>query len=389
MAQYTINSQYASLIALDTHARTTTAKGIDLETGITKVKRFNDCPSPAEIASWIKSNFSGPHYCAYESGCTGFYLCRELRNLDIDCDVIAVSSIARSSDDKKRKDDRRDAKRLLNELLVPSSSLSRVWIPDEQCEGIRDLLRCYRDGANALKRLKQQLLALLLRHGYVFNEKTSTDKNKKNWSKAFDRWLDLVDLGTPEANETLTFYRSAITENSEYNARMRTRIEKVAETSRWKPYVDAFCCIKGIEVYSALVYASEFGDFSRFKNGRSASMYVGVTPKSHASGNTQIANGHITKSGNSQLRVTFVEGCSSLSRRKYAPVKVGSDQIVSERIISACNSCNKRLINRHRHLTEDLNKKANVAKIAIVNEMVRWVWAVGCMVQEEQQGKAR
>lgn len=180
MTRYAINSQKTSLITFDNHARTATTKGIDLETGTTKVKRFNDCLSPAEIVSWIKNNFSGSHYCAYEFGCTGFYLCREFRSVETDCDVIAVSSIARSSDNKKRKDDRRDAKRLLNELLTPSSSLSRAWIPDAECEGVRDLLRCYRDGASALKRLKQQLLALLLRHGYVFNEKTPTDKNKKN-----------------------------------------------------------------------------------------------------------------------------------------------------------------------------------------------------------------
>ena len=385
MAQYTINSEYASLIALDTHARTVTAKGINLETGETKLKRFNGCPSPEVIAAWIHANFQAPHYAAYESGCTGFFLCRELRNLGIDCDVIAISSIARSTDDKENKNDRRDAKRLLHELLNLDQSLSRVWLPDAECEGVRDLLRCCRDASNAVKRLKQQVSALLLRHGHVFNEKTPKGKRKKLWGRAHEKWIDSIDLGTEESNDTLSYYLSALAEATEHLRHMLARVAQVAQKLRWKPYVDALCCLKGIDTYSAMVYASEFGDFNRFKNGRSVSKYVGTTPKNNASGDSKSKNGHITKAGNSHVRTTLVEGCSNMSRRKHTTVKLKAGQVVSAHVVAACNSGNKRLIDRHRHLVQDLNKPANVAKIAVASEMARWVWHVGCMVQEEQE----
>lgn len=79
MTKYTIESSYCSTFGMDVHARTTTVKGDDRSTGATATKCFDDVPAPSEIASWMQSKFTGPWYAAYESGCTGFHLCKELR----------------------------------------------------------------------------------------------------------------------------------------------------------------------------------------------------------------------------------------------------------------------------------------------------------------------
>lgn len=173
MAEYTISSRCDSMFGMDVHARSATARGFDLATGETRTKRFGDCSEAAEIAEWMAQSFTRSKYAAYESGCTGFHLCRELRNLGIDCDVVAVSTIARSSDDRKRKSDRRDAKRLLAEMLSPGSSYFTVWVPDAECKGERDLVRARHDARQALKMSRQQASAILLRHGLVWNEKAS------------------------------------------------------------------------------------------------------------------------------------------------------------------------------------------------------------------------
>lgn len=44
---------------------------------------------------------------------------------------------------------------------------------------------------------------------------------------------------------------------------------------------------------------------------------------------------------------------------------------------------NVRLQERHRHPVLDLDKNAHKAKIAVVNELVRWCWVIGHTVQEE------
>ena len=109
-----------------------------------------------ELLEWLKK-LPGPIRCAYESGCTGTHLARDLRKLGYDCDVIAVSTLARSSKDKKAKCDKHDAKILLREILNPMASYSTVWVPDAQTEADRSLVRAYRDAVDECKRAKQKL----------------------------------------------------------------------------------------------------------------------------------------------------------------------------------------------------------------------------------------
>ncbi|MDR1013518.1 MAG: hypothetical protein LBL86_00835 [Coriobacteriales bacterium] len=56
-------------------------------------------------------------------------------------------------------------------------------------------------------------------------------------------------------------------------------------------------------------------------------------------------------------------------------------------VIAECNRCNRRLTDRFRHLTEEERKPVNVAKVAVASEMVRWVWATGLLVKEEQSAR--
>jgi transposase len=306
----------------------------------------------------------------------------------ITCEVIAVSTIARSSDERQRKNDRKDAKGLLRELLNPVSGVSVVWCPDEGCEGMRDLIRAYKDAQDALRRSRQRLSALLLRHGYVFNEKTPGGNKKKSWGKAHMRWIDGIVLPSVGADEAFSAYRATVAEDTEAVSRLSKLIGEHAEERRWKPYVDALSCLYGVGMLSAMVHAVEFGDFKRFKNGRSVSKWAGTTPSSHASGEKMLANGRITKAGNANVRTTMVEGISSVAGRKPPAIRLKAGQEVPRDIIAECAKANHRLYERYRHLTQDLGKKPNVAKVAVANEMIRWAWAIGCMVQDRQRQTA-
>lgn len=221
MAKYTISSDYGSVFGMDVHARSITVKGFDWATGEEKTKTFSDCPTAAEIAEWMERFFTPLHYTAYESGCTGFHLCKEMRALGIDCDVVAVSSIARSSDDKRRKTDKKDANRLLAELISPKKDYSVVWVPDAECEALRDLARARIDAVIAVKRVKQQASALLLRHGYVWNEKTASGKSlKKTWGADYLKWISAIEFDDPADNEVLDFYRQCVEEDVERVSRI-------------------------------------------------------------------------------------------------------------------------------------------------------------------------
>ncbi len=99
--------KYSVYVGMDVHARSVTAQALNKHTGEVHKKRFGAGYGAAEIALWVKG-LGKSAYCAYESGCTGVWLARDLRLLGIDCDVIAVSTLARSTKDRQEKCDKLD-----------------------------------------------------------------------------------------------------------------------------------------------------------------------------------------------------------------------------------------------------------------------------------------
>ena len=155
-----------------------------------------------------------------------------------------------------------------------------------------------------------------------------------------------------------------------------------AALPRWKPAVDALSHVKGIDVPSAFLLAVEFGDFSRFDGGRAVSCWSGLVPSSSDSADKH-ANGHITKSGNPYVRGALIEGLSNMHVRKSEAKKLRKGQEVSGPVRRLCRQCDMRMAERYERMSKE-GKQANVIKIALANEMVRWVWAIGLAVERER-----
>ena len=376
-------SKYSTYVGLDVHARSVTCQALNVRTG--EAKAFNDCPNADVIASWL-STLEGPVYCAYESGCTAYTLCRELRGLGFECDIIAISTLPRTRD-KQQKCDRLDAKAILREISNPMSDYSTVWVPDSETEAARDLARLCDDAVNATKRAKQQLQAFLLRHGYAWNEKTKTGSRKKTWGKDHARWLASISFEDASAQAAYDAYRRHVEQAAEFERECRELVVKESQKPRWKPYVDAIMRLKGLSAENAFLSAAEFGDFDRFSSGDQVSCWLGTVPRNGSSGEKE-KRGGITKAGNSHLRRALVEGNASISRRSFGRKKLAEGQVVSPEVEHITTKANTRLLKRYRHLTEDCGKPANKARTAVVNEQVRWIWVIGKTVKAELAAKA-
>lgn len=98
MQEYTLRSEHATTIALDQHARSVTLAALDLSTGETRGGTLTNCPSAETVVDWAKWA-TKPLRFVYESGPCGFQLAREIRSKGISCDIIAVTSIPRSTED--------------------------------------------------------------------------------------------------------------------------------------------------------------------------------------------------------------------------------------------------------------------------------------------------
>lgn len=113
----------------------------------------------------------GPTAVAYEAGPTGYGLARALHAAGIGCVVAAPGKIERPAQDKI-KTDQCDAERVLRLLMI--DALHGVRVPTVEEEAVRDLVRAREDLRGDLMRTRQRLSKLLLRHGIVYEDTSST-----------------------------------------------------------------------------------------------------------------------------------------------------------------------------------------------------------------------
>jgi len=368
-----LTMNHVTSIGLDVHARSVTAAAFDPMTGEITARRFGNDPS--EIAGWILG-FEAPK-AVYESGVTGFHLCRELRALGVDCVIGAVSKMQKPASNKQVKNDRADAQFLAR--LLSTHNVTEVFVPDTETEAMQDLTRALEDAREDLIRGKQRLTKFLLRHGWVFGGTREDGSRVGYWTKAHWRWIREVELGDMASQETLDYYISEVRHLEGQKTELEKLISIHAGGTRWKPRVDALCCLKGIDAMTATSLVVEAGVFSRFDSASAFAAWLGLVPSEHSSGETE-HRGRITRAGNKHARKLLVEASwhyvNALPTRK-AP-RPGTE--VPLHIENHAARGTKRLVERRRELHRR-GKKPVIANCATARELACWVWAIGRMCE--------
>lgn len=219
---------------------------------------------------------------AYEAGPSGFALARQLAADGWRCQVIAVSKTPRKPGERI-KTDRRDALALARYLR--SGDLTPVVIPDARDEAIRDLSRARQDAVRARLKVRQQLKAMLLRHGKRFPGKTS-------WGAAHERYLARIGFDHPAQQIAFAEYRAAVMETHERVERLTAALREQLEHWRYGPVVKALMCFKGIDFVAAATIVSELGDMHRFEHPKQLMAYLGLVPSEYSSGTARAGQHH-------------------------------------------------------------------------------------------------
>jgi transposase len=108
---------------------------------------------PLEVLDVLRE-LPGPLRAVYEAGPTGYRLVRRARAEGIEMAVCSPGNIERRPGDRI-KTDRRDAIRLAR--LFAAGDLRLVWIPSQEQEQPRDLVRCREDLRSDLMRARHPL----------------------------------------------------------------------------------------------------------------------------------------------------------------------------------------------------------------------------------------
>lgn len=155
-----------------------------------EVRFYGTIPNTPEAVRRLFERLSGsssdPQFC-YEAGGCGYGIYRQLWQLGAVCSVISPAMMPKKRGDRI-KNDRRDAVALAR--LLRAGELTAIWVPDEDHEAMRDLVRARRQAKEDLVAARQMLLGFLLRHGRKYSGRT-------NWTRMPWRWLGEQAFSSP------------------------------------------------------------------------------------------------------------------------------------------------------------------------------------------------
>jgi transposase len=302
---------------------------------------------------------------AYEAGPTGYRLARELGARGYVCEVIAVAQMPRRPGDRI-KTDRRDALTLARYLR--SGELTPVTIPDERDEAIRDLARAREDAVRARLKARQQLKAMLLRHGHRYAGKTF-------WTAAHERALAKIRFDHPAQDLAYAEYRTAVQEAHARVERLELALREQVAEWRLAPVVNAIMALRGINFIAAAVILCELGELSRFAHPKQLMSYLGLVPSESSTGESR-AQGKITKTGNAHVRRILIE--SAWTYRYPARMSrqiLVRNQSVTPAIQAISWKAQMRLCSRYRRM-QARGVHQNKTCVAVARELVGFIWDI-------------
>jgi len=240
---------------------------------------------------------------AYEASSCGFILRDEAEARGNQCCVLAPTKMEKSVEQRKHKNDDRDAVDVLEKIrahVLAGNRLPTVWVPDPQMRDDRELVRARVELVEKRTRLKSQVQMLVKRQGL---EKPSGCGS--GWSLQHRRWLEALtksDALGSGARTALTSLLRQLQFIEEEIERIEKPLLQLASQARHQPIIEELTLEPGVGVMTAMVYRTEIGYAGRFRRSRQVGKFVGLTPTSHESGQQNDRKGHISRQGPARLR---------------------------------------------------------------------------------------
>lgn len=302
----------------------------------------------------------------YEAGPTGYGLYRLLKSMDIACEVIAPSLIPQKPGSRV-KTDKRDSLNLAT--LYRAGELTPIYVPTEDDEALRDLVRAREDVKEDELRAKHRLTKFLLR-----NEIRPPEGTKK-WTVKYWDWLDKLKF---ERATSRLAYQEYLQQLKEFQQRLKIlekEIEKQAKEGVHAPMIQTLMTLRGVAIITATSLTAEIGSFARFSTAKQFMAYMGLVPSESSSGELRKL-GKITKTGNQHARKLLIEAAWSY---RYQPAVKGAlkkrQQGQPASILAISWKAQNRLHDKYFRLLSRGKEKGKVVT-AVARELAGFIWAV-------------
>jgi len=324
---------------------------------ILELRRQSEAAGGAEVA------------VAYEASGQGFGLYDELSEAGIHCHVLAPTRIARSPRQKRDKTDERDAEQLFQLVrghVLAGNDLPTVWIPDVRTRDDRESVRARLDATAKLTRIKTQIRCLLKR-----NQVRRPEGMGNGWTREYRAWLQSLSesreasaVPGPGGRVALgSLLRQMELLEAEISELDQT-VERLSRTPRYAGALKELDSLAGVGVLTAMVFLTEMGDLSRFRNRRQVAGYLGLAPSKAESGETNDRKGHITRQGPARVRKVLCQ--ASWARVSYDPWAA---------------ACYQRIVEKNP-------KHKKIALVAIMRRLAVLMWHRGLAAQSRSRPAA-
>lgn len=307
-----------------------------------EIAAFSQDPDPSLLKRHFESNYPGAELkFVYEAGFCGFGIQRSLTDMGVNCIVVNAADVPTADKDRKRKNDKRDARKLSMELA--KGTLHSIYIPDKGMEHARSLVRqryrLVKDQSRCINRIKHLLLSNSL----------ETELSSDRISLKYIKELQQLDCGSEMLKSTLHFALEQYLQTRRLVKDITVAIRNLSKEEPFSSVQRVLQSIDGVGLISGMVIQTEIQDMNRFKTLDSLCDYAGLVPDIYSS-NEKMVNLGISHRANEFLRETIIE-CSWILIRKDPAMLMKYNEYRNRMSANkAIIRIGKHLLSRIRHL---------------------------------------
>ena len=329
-------------VGIDTHLKNWT---VSIRSNNLELKTFSMNPSPEQLQKYLTYNYpDGIFNIVYEAGFSGFWPCRKLNELGLNCIVVNPADVPTSDKEKTNKSDPVDSRKLAREL--ENGSLKPIYIPSVDKEQLRSLMRLRFRLVQNQTRTKNRIKGLLYNYGITIPKEYTSNSR---WSGYFINWLNSVAFESSAGTYTLQNLVLQLQQIREHHKTVLRQLRTEAKKNDIAPVINSLTSVPGVAFITAMSLYTELIDINRFSNFDNLCSFVGLVPSTHSSGLTEYSKG-ISFRHNKFLRPLIVESAwvaikkdPALNLKYYKLCKVMPKQKAIIRIA-------KKLLRRIRHV---------------------------------------
>jgi len=305
------------------------------------------------VIEHLRRHYPGAVFkCVYESCAWGFTLQRNLTAAGINCIVVHAADVSTNDKERKRKTDKVDALKLARSHAA--GDLRGIYIPEENLQKERNLIRYRKRLVGDINRSKNRLKSLLKYQGIEIPVQYA----KNNWSRNFMNWVEEQAAKDILLQDSLLLMLEQMKLLRQLLLKAENKLRQLRK-NKYEAKTKLVMSVPGIGPTTAMLFLLEVGEINRFKGFDALNDFVGFCPDTASSGETDRDRG-ITARRHKQLRSALVEAAWQAIRTDPA------------------------LLESYQQLTKRM--KGNQAIIRIARKLLRRLRAVLVSGDAYQQG---